>query len=290
MGTAQFGLNYGITNQRGKVATGKAREILEAAADSGIFYIDTAQSYGDSETVLGKAKLSQHRFKIISKLSAQSSARYVLDDIEHWEDSFQRSRERLGVETLDSYLLHHAADLSKPGFEYLLEWLTSLKRRGMVKRIGISAYDACEISKVDPDVIDIVQIPLSLYDQRLLDDGTIDKLHNLGISVHVRSCLLQGLLVTPAHTWPNWAKIRWKDHHVELETLAHKRGCTLMDMALNFISNQAKIEAVVFGVCSVDELQSFLVGWGKKNAWLGTEWRNWSLDDPELLDPRQWPK
>jgi len=290
LGTAQFGMNYGITNHQGKVSVETTRAILEVAVSSGISYIDTAQAYGDSERILGSTMPLNHEFKIISKLSAQSLPGYQQGDMKYWERSFQASLERLGVKRLDSFLLHHPADLSKPGSEYLLEWLRSLQERQLVRRLGISAYDAWELSCIDPELIKVVQVPLSLYDQRMLRDGTIDKLHKQGISVHVRSSFMQGLLVTPAHRWPSWASQQSRNRQKELAHLAESKDCSLVDMALGFINCQEKVEAVVFGVCSLAELASFLEAWNSTNAWDGTEWKDWCLDDPLLLDPRQWPK
>ena len=56
LGTAQFGLAYGITNSSGKVPTAVALKIIRKAVAEGVGYIDTAAIYGDSEKVIGKAK------------------------------------------------------------------------------------------------------------------------------------------------------------------------------------------------------------------------------------------
>ena len=53
LGTAQFGLDYGIANESGMIAKKEAFRILEYARESGINYLDTAYAYGDSERVIG---------------------------------------------------------------------------------------------------------------------------------------------------------------------------------------------------------------------------------------------
>ena len=70
LGTAQFGLNYGITNNIGKVNSEIAIDIIRKAISKGVKYIDTAASYGESEEIIGRA-LSGKSFseiKIITKL------------------------------------------------------------------------------------------------------------------------------------------------------------------------------------------------------------------------------
>ena len=53
LGCAQFGMNYGFTNTRGKVGQDEVREIIDLAIKNNIHSFDTAQSYGNSEKVLG---------------------------------------------------------------------------------------------------------------------------------------------------------------------------------------------------------------------------------------------
>lgn len=51
LGTAQFGLNYGINNKNGQLPIEQLLDVLELAWDNGIREIDTAQDYGNSEQV-----------------------------------------------------------------------------------------------------------------------------------------------------------------------------------------------------------------------------------------------
>ena len=54
IGTAQFGMNYGIANSTGQPSEKTIREIIDCATTNEILYYDTAISYGSSEEVLGK--------------------------------------------------------------------------------------------------------------------------------------------------------------------------------------------------------------------------------------------
>ena len=55
LGTVQFGLPYGIANQTGQVFRDHVRTMLALAHEHGINGLDTAASYGESESVLGWA-------------------------------------------------------------------------------------------------------------------------------------------------------------------------------------------------------------------------------------------
>ena len=70
LGTANFGLNYGINNDSGKVEQTAIEKIKDVATFAGIEFIDTAQAYGDSELRIGSFK--NEKFNIISKFSSQN--------------------------------------------------------------------------------------------------------------------------------------------------------------------------------------------------------------------------
>ena len=53
LGTAQLGLNYGINNKDGKPSVESSIEILSAAYDNNIRFLDTAEAYGDAHEVIG---------------------------------------------------------------------------------------------------------------------------------------------------------------------------------------------------------------------------------------------
>ncbi len=66
IGTAQFGLRYGVANSAGQVAPAEAAKILARAREAGVTALDTAIAYGNSEEVLGAIGVSGWR--IVSKL------------------------------------------------------------------------------------------------------------------------------------------------------------------------------------------------------------------------------
>jgi aryl-alcohol dehydrogenase-like predicted oxidoreductase len=54
IGTAQFGLDYGIANTLGKINYTRGCEIIRLAEKHNISTLDTAIAYGDSEILLGQ--------------------------------------------------------------------------------------------------------------------------------------------------------------------------------------------------------------------------------------------
>ena len=68
IGTAQFGMKYGVSNTTGIPNQKELKSIILFCLENNIEYLDTATMYGNSETRLGKAGVSD--FKIISKIPA----------------------------------------------------------------------------------------------------------------------------------------------------------------------------------------------------------------------------
>jgi len=229
LGTAQFGLAYGITNGTGQVSEAAVAQLLDQAEGAGIRWLDTAQAYGNAEAVLGRQLPATHGFRLISKLPAQPQPGFNPQDADAWEQALVASCQRLGVQGLDGLLLHAPADLQKPGGHHLEAWLLGLRERGLVQRIGVSIYAAQDLEGLNPALLDLVQLPLSLFDQRLLQGGTLARLRARGTAIHARSLYLQGLLLTPAAQWPTW---------VSAEVRAHQQACCHSSLNVRRLSDR----------------------------------------------------
>jgi aryl-alcohol dehydrogenase-like predicted oxidoreductase len=90
LGTAQFGMDYGITNKSGKTKKKDVRIILEKARNAEVDMLDTAITYGESEKCLGQ--IGVDNFKVVTKLSAVPEN---ILNVENWiEDQFNGSLTR----------------------------------------------------------------------------------------------------------------------------------------------------------------------------------------------------
>ena len=290
LGTAQFGLSYGITNAEGQVSELEVGKILSSASRIGINMLDTAQAYGNAQSVVGRNFPPNHSFKVVTKLSSQPQKSFSVRDIDRWEKDLLAWFEQLGIKSLDALLLHSSADLRKSGAEFLEDWLLGLRDRGLVKRLGVSIYTHADLDKVNNELLDLVQLPLSLYDQRLLNDGTITSLRENGIAIHARSVYMQGLLLQSPQRWPDWASDEIRQHHKALVNLSEKKDCRLIDLALGFIKHQTVLEGVVVGVCNLKELLDLQASWKSSSPWEQLEWQKWSFACSDCLDPRNWPR
>ena len=95
---------------------------------------------------------------------------------------------------IDSLLIHKPKDLNTNYGNDFLIWLKNLKTNGLVRRIGISVYNFDDISQLRLSDFDLIQVPISIFDQRFLKKGYLEKIIESGCKIHIRSIFLQGLI------------------------------------------------------------------------------------------------
>ncbi len=88
LGTAQFGINYGITNQIGRPNDNQIDLIIESALNNNIFYFDTANAYGNSEIILGNKLINNQDIKFITKFNSGVKNSFTEEDINKLEKNF----------------------------------------------------------------------------------------------------------------------------------------------------------------------------------------------------------
>jgi aryl-alcohol dehydrogenase-like predicted oxidoreductase len=281
LGTAQFGLDYGITNTRGRVPRDQAAALLRQAWEGGVRVLDTAQAYGHSEEVLGEAM--RDPWRIVTKTLPLRIDRVDAASVARAGEAFARSRRLLG--RVDTLLVHHAQDLLAPGGERLYSWLQERKQRGEAARIGVSVYDGAEIAALwDRFAFDAVQLPANIADQRLVADGSVARLHAAGVEIHVRSLFLQGLLLAD----PQFAAQRFPEQRDWLERLRRecdRRGLMPLQACFGFFKAHPAFHVAVVGVSGADELGPLLEAW--RDAPI-VDWPGWGVDNTGFTDPRLW--
>src|SRR5205085_51237 len=162
LGTVQFGLDYGISNATGRPAEAEVQTILSGAAAAGVRILDTATAYGESEAVLGRLTRPDDEFRIVTKIPRVTS-------IEAIADTFAQSLQRLQRSSVYGLLLHDADDLLSAHGDRVFAQLRKLQQEGRTQKIGVSTYTPEQVDSLLPRYeFDLIQVPLNLFDQRLI--------------------------------------------------------------------------------------------------------------------------
>lgn len=247
LGTAQFGLNYGISNTLGQVKKDEIKRILSAALDAGITVVDTASAYGISESNIGQSGLSQ-ALSIVTKVSSENIHAQV-----------EKSLKNLNCDSIDAVLFHNCELLLSCSGEDYFSQLEQLKTKGIVKRIGVSVYNPKELELLSERFnLDLIQAPVNWLDQRFIQPEIIDKLIEKNIKFHARSIFLQGLLLEPM-IQNNAYFSQFNNEFSQYNRVINELGCNRLTFALAIIAQKAPhIENAIIGCCSQEQLTQLI--------------------------------
>jgi aryl-alcohol dehydrogenase-like predicted oxidoreductase len=253
LGTVQFGLEYGINNKTGKPEKESSLEMLKAAYERGIRYFDTAHAYGNAEELLGEfveRNNLQNKVKIISKLKPNILDGYTGNVAKLVENEIIGSLKKLKIDSLEGYLFHTPEYIYN---EELVNALKESKEKGLIKNFGVSIYDEKEALYAANLPVDFIQIPYSVFDQRLNKTNFFEIARKNNITIFARSAFVQGLIFMKDEEIPEHL-IEAKAYLKEFDEIIKNYNLTRLEAALLFSYRNKNIDHVVFGVDNLKQL------------------------------------
>ncbi len=283
LGTAQFGLPYGIANQSGQITRREAKAMLQLALTRGINTLDTAMAYGESEVCLGE--VGGEYFNLVTKLPELPAD---CKDVSAWvRKQFDQSLARLGVNSIYGLLLYRPEQLIGTNDQMLYQILQELKESGQVQKIGVSIYAPRELDFLVPHFrFDLVQAPFNLIDRCLLTSGWLQRLKKEDIEIHTRSAFLQGLLLMSYSDIPakfaSWHSLWDKWHHwLQNSSTSAVQACLAYPLSFS------EVDKVVIGADSSNQLEQIL---NSLETTLPKDFPDLASDDVNLINPAFWSR
>ncbi|KAI1880117.1 hypothetical protein JX265_001738 [Neoarthrinium moseri] len=263
-----FGM-MGLSTAYGPFGNDEERlRLLDRAWELGYTNWDTANSYGDSEVLIGKwFKLHPERRADIF-LATKFGIKFSVNDKGEWDISADNSPEffseclegslqKMGVDYLDLYYVHRLDP--KVPVEKTMELMAMAKRDGKIKAIGISECASSSVRRayaVAPvDAVQVEYNPFQLDIENETGTNLLSTCRELGITVFAYSPLGRGFLtgqikspddfapddfrrIVPRFSPENFAKnVVLVDR---FKSLANKKGCTPGQLALAWLSAQGE--------------------------------------------------
>ena len=181
----------------GAVPEEQAVATVRASLDAGMTFLDTAESYRTSESLVGKAIQGRRQeVYLATKLSGDHSP-------EHMAHAIENSLKALGTDYIDLYQLH--SPQPQWPIEQTMAGLVRLREAGKIRHIGISNFSAeqtVEALKYGP--IHSSQPRYSML-FREAEDSVLPCCLENGVGVIAHSVLAKGLLTgryRPGHRFP----------------------------------------------------------------------------------------
>ncbi|MBT5404149.1 MAG: aldo/keto reductase [Crocinitomicaceae bacterium] len=288
IGTAQFGMHYGIANKSGQPELHEINKIVKCAIKNNIQYFDTAQSYGESETVLGEAfsRLPYEKnFRVISKLSPDLQKSSPIAIVE----SVRSSLKKLNMNSLYGFLAHRVELVKSDSFITAIE---ILKKDRLVIKTGVSVYTPEEaLNAMKLPEVDILQIPFNILDRRWIDEGIIEKAQENNIQLFFRSIFLQGLIFLNENELIS-RKMEWANTYInQLNEMVKKTSFSAMDLTFGLLTNMPGDNVIIMGMDNSNQLQENLriLEKNKIDKKISDDW--WSslpVFPEKLLNPSLW--
>ena len=285
LGAVQFGVNYGVSNTHGKTTKYEVSQILQFAYENGISLIDTATSYGSSESILGEV-VTNDDWRFVTKTPHFSDNSLNSTHVNQLKESFNQSLFNLRKKYIYGLLLHSCDDLLKPGGELIFREMERLREIGMVKKIGVSAYSSKQIAAILGKFnIDIIQLPINIFDQHLFVDGWLEKLKNKNVEIHARSTFLQGLLLMPRTSIPTYF-LPIKEKIELFSKSAQELSLSKLELALGYVMGINEIDKIVVGVNTIEQLREIIEATQVKVNPM--KFTDVSIDDQSYTNPSLW--
>lgn len=278
-GLAVSSIGLGANNLGMRLDLEASREVIAAAVDAGITLIDTADSYGESEAILGRC-LGARRDRVVLATKfgarvrdgrngldadARGSRRYIRTAVES-------SLRRLRTDRIDLYQLHLPDPLTP--MEETLAALTEVVREGKVRYIGSSNLAPWQVADADWQArthgyerFISAQVEYSLL-ERGAQAELVPALEHYGVGLLPYFPLASGQLTgkyrrgepVPAgsrvEAWGLEGELTDLRFDVieALEAFAAERGIGLLDVAIGGLAAQPAVASVIAGATSAQQV------------------------------------
>ena len=256
LGTVQLGMNYGISNDLGMPDEEKSFSMLRSALENGVNALDTARAYGVSEEVIGKfLKTWDGETPYIA-----TKVKPVGDDSSQVENnvinSVETSLQKLGVNKVDSIMLHQTKDLYQHK-EKIAAAMEKLLKMGYTDQIGVSIYTKEDIDEIlKYPQFSVTQVPISIFDQRIIASGHNLKLKDRGYTVFVRSVFLQGLFFLDPDKIEDPILLEHAAPKIKLlRDIAKSEDMSIAQLAIAFMRDTVGITSLVLGADTTDQVK-----------------------------------
>jgi aryl-alcohol dehydrogenase-like predicted oxidoreductase len=252
--------------------------IIHKALDAGINLVDTADAYGDSEEIVGRALKGRRDNVVLATKFARpmgsdpnqqgASRRWIITAVEG-------SLRRLQTDHIDLYQVHRP----DPGtdIEETLSALTDLVRSGKIRAFGTSGLPASDLVEAHwvaerrgLERLRTEQPPYSILN-RGIEREVLPVAQRYGMGILAWGPLGQGMLTGRVRRGQDSDVIRAKFNTVfsderrldaveRLIPLAEEAGLSMPHLAMAFVISHPGVTSALLGVRTMEQLDGLLAG------------------------------
>lgn len=240
---------------------------VHAAIEAGINTLDTAEAYGSSEELIGRAlKGKRDQMQIFSKLNRRK------EDV---REGVEQSLRRLQTDYIDVYMAHYPPK-DRP-YAAVLHELDKLREEGKIRALGVSNFSVTQLEEALSEVrFDVCEPPYNILWREIELNGVLDFCRHNAIGILSYSSMAQGLLagafldqpvpddihaenkLFAAGTFESCNEVAREVQHLSL-----KYNRSMAQIALNWVVHQPGVTAAIAGAERPWQIEDSVkaVGW-----------------------------
>ena len=271
LGTAQLGKKYGRYSDN-KIDNEECNNIMKFCSKNNINTFDTAQNYGNAESILS----NYNNINIITKININNNI----------VDSVQKSLDNLKTDKIDILLLHDFDDFKN---DKIVNELIELKTNGIINKLGVSIYTVHEAlyifnSKYN-DHFEIIQLPINILDNQW--DNIEFLYYATNKIIYTRSIFLQGIILNEYNTWPVQNELSLNIYN-KIEECCTINNITKIELCFNYIKTLSWVNGIVIGIDNTNQLIHNFNIFNKPNKNINFSLIKNNKIPEKLIDPRKW--
>jgi aryl-alcohol dehydrogenase-like predicted oxidoreductase len=261
-------VGLGCNNFGRRIDRDATRDVIDAALEVGVTFLDTADVYGDgdSERFIGAA-LGARRSEVVlgTKFGQDATIPGPGGSRDHLRRAIDASLDRLGTEVIDLYTYHRPDGVTP--IEETLAAMQELVEEGRVRWLGLSNVDAATVRAAAASGVTVVAVQNRYSLLHRVDDAEVLPLcRELGIGYVPYFPLASGLLTgkyrrgapAPAGSRLSGRPVDDRDHDAveALEEVAGERGVSLLELAVGGLASIPGIASVIAGATSAEQVRA----------------------------------
>ncbi len=275
LGTANLNQFYGFKNLLIKNTDHKKIFDLNLSFNNSL---DTAIAYHQSLKIIREH--SYYKSRIYSKLPCIFKNKINSKNL---EKIINKHFIELNCKKIYSLSFHSPENLNKKEGVKIYKKLIILKKKKLIKNIGISINFISDLKILKKFKFDLVQLPLNIFDQRFANKEILKFFLKRKIKLQIRSIFLQGTLLEKKT--PNNLK-KYSNFFNNFALFCKKTKKSQLYHCINFIKNIRTVDSIVVGISNLQEFKElkkqFLF---RKRNFNYSQFKNNNL---KLIVPKKW--
>jgi aryl-alcohol dehydrogenase-like predicted oxidoreductase len=259
------------------------KELLKRIEDNDNYFLDTAQNYGNAESLVGDYSPGRLNDKIVTKIQFEKS-----DSSSDIMRKIKASLFKVKQDRFYSVLLHNSEIIHHNNFENIISGLADSKDLGLTLNIGVSCYESIEVTSVmeRTNLCTQFQIPENVADRRNQHNLELITLHKSGISFAIRSIFLQGILLLNRTDVPNYFH-PCIDVFDSIAQSSKFHQVTRLKYCLDYVNSLTWKDGIVLGIEDLNQLDEISKELNKPILVSKFDSKTFNSN---YVDPRSWVK